>query len=109
MSADIYGLNHSILAGEENVLNKIRGEEWETIHVENTFRQLPHFSIKLEEKDTVCIFSKLQMEKFKTIPSLRLPILLREIQTKVFGCIEIKSVLLYKQNALLKKYDFETY
>jgi hypothetical protein len=47
------------------------------------------------------------MEKLKMIPSVRLPILLREKQTKVFGCIEIKSVLVYKY--LLKKYDFDAY
>jgi hypothetical protein len=49
-----------------------------------------------KEEDIACTFSKLQMGKFKMIPSLRLPILLREKQTEVFGCTKIKSVLVYK-------------
>ena len=63
----------------------------------NIFRQLLHFSRQLEAKGYgVYTFEASDEKKFKMIPSLCLPNILRDKQTKNFDCTEIKSVLVYK-------------
>lgn len=80
------------------------------IHVQHIFRQLLHFSRQLEGKGYCAYISETSDGKIQNDSKLTPTHPCTRETHESFCCIEIKSVLVYKHyNALLKKYDFESY